>query len=177
MRHSLLAAAAGFACALSLGAGAASAEQTAATESAVVIDAVAEGDLGDAARAAELARRSEVLTHTLKTQLEAQGLYRVVASDPAKAPLARFSGRNELHACGPCLQEVAQTLGASRVFSSWVFRMSNLVLTLHTQVRDAKTSGVVWQRTLSFRGDNDQAWERATNYLLRELRETPADKR
>jgi hypothetical protein len=159
------------------GGGPALAEQAAAPESAVVIDVVAEGDLGDDANVAALAKRCATLTRTLKTELQTQGLYRVAPSNPTTEPISRFSGRNELHTCRACLQEIGQSLGASRVFSSWVFRMSNLVLSLQTQVLDARTGAVIWVRHLSFRGDNDRSWERATAYLLREVKETPADKR
>lgn len=162
---------------------AAAAQQTpsgaegAGLRSVLVVDAEAEGDLGDDQRAAQLALRSAALTRALKSQLEAEGLYRVVASDPSMESVARFRGRRELRACRACLQEMAQALGASRVLSAWVFRMSNLVLTLHAQLLDGETGAVLWWRSLSFRGDNDQSWTRATAYLVRELKDTPAGQR
>jgi hypothetical protein len=46
--------------------------------------------------------------------------------------------------------------------------MSNLVLTLHVEIKDVASGRTVFRRALDFRGDNDMGWERAVLYLVKE---------
>ncbi len=51
----------------------------------------------------------------------------------------------------------------------WVYRVSNLILTLNYEIRDAATGAVVARKSFDFRGDNDAAWDRAIAYMVRDL--------
>lgn len=146
-------------------------------KSLVVLDAEMEGDLSDLARRGEWDARTALLTRTLKDGLNADGLYRVLDAAAAADLLAQLRARREVHACEACLIEVAERLGAERVLSAWVFRMSALILTLHVEIRDGKSGAVLVRKILDFRGDNDTAWLRAANYFVRWLREDAPDLR
>lgn len=77
-----------------------------------------------------------------------------------------------LHRCNGCELDLGRSLGADVVVVPWIFRVSNLILTLHCEVRDVRTGAVLFKRGLDFRGDNDTAWDRAIQYLVRELRDS-----
>jgi len=80
-------------------------------------------------------------------------------------------------ACGsqPCGADVSQSLeqarkaGARFVLFGAVHKMSTLVLSLPVRVIDAESGKVVFERFHSFRGDTDEAWQRAADFLAREL--------
>lgn len=66
---------------------------------------------------------------------------------------------------------MARQLNAEQILVPWVFRMSNLILTMHVEIRDTATGRIVVKKALDFRGDNDIAWTRAIEYLIRELKD------
>lgn len=158
--------------ALALWAGAAAADES--RKSIVVFDVEVEGDLSDTTRRDEWAARAALLTRTLKSGLDADGLYRVLDDGAAADLLSRLSARRGVHACEACLIEVANRLGGERILSAWVFRMSALILALHVEIRDGASGEVLIRKVLDFRGDNDQAWLRAAAYFVRWLREDAA---
>ncbi|MGQ9366449.1 DUF2380 domain-containing protein [Azospirillum sp. ST 5-10] len=137
----------------------------------VVFDVEVEGDLTDASRRPEWTARAARLTEHLKTALAGPDLYRVVDDDDAADLLADLRTRRGVHACGPCLTEVAERLDAERILSAWVFRMSNLILTLTVELRDGRSGEPLARKVLDFRGDNDRAWLKAGDYFVRWLRE------
>ncbi|WP_029010278.1 DUF2380 domain-containing protein [Azospirillum halopraeferens] len=142
-----------------------------APKTLAVLDIEVEGDMSDAARLPEWEARADLLRRTLKAELDAAGLYRVLDDAPAADLLADLRTRRGVHACEACILEVAQRLDSDRVLSARVFRMSNLVLTLHIDVRDGDTGAVVVRKILDFRGDNDHAWLKAGAYFVRWLGE------
>ena len=135
----------------------------------LIMDAELSGDLTDTTRAGEWPHRVAELTAALRQRVADEGLYTVVDNTPATDLLDRLKLRQNIHECGPCIKEVAERLGAERVLTAWVFRMSNLVLALHTVIWDPATGAVVMSRTLQFRGDNDFSWSRATDYFIHEV--------
>ncbi|MFD2030361.1 DUF2380 domain-containing protein [Ancylobacter dichloromethanicus] len=50
-------------------------------------------------------------------------------------------------------------------------KMSTLILSLRVAVLDADTGKLVFERLLSFRGDNDEGWRHAGDYVAREVAE------
>lgn len=153
-------------------------EAGAATQRSLVVAPVeVEGDTSDPSRAAEWAARAALLTGALKQELNAADLYRVVDDAAAADLLERNRQQREVHACTPCVVDLAGRLGAERVLSAWVFRVSNLILTLHLEVRDGATGEPVIRRNLDFRGDNDRSWLKAGSYFVRWLREDAPERR
>ncbi|MBP1148292.1 MULTISPECIES: DUF3280 domain-containing protein [unclassified Methylocaldum] len=138
-----------------------------------VLDLELTGDLGDSTREAEWGRRLAVMTEVLRDDLSRSGLYRVVDHGPAPELVAELKSARYLHACNGCELDIARRLGAERVLVGWVFRMSNLVLSLHIQIRDVATGQTLINRAFDFRGDKDESWRRAIAYFVQDLRERP----
>ena len=149
----------------------------AAASSLVLLEPELEGDIGDIARLDEWRRRLDLVEARIGDGLAAQDVYRIVDKAPARDLVERSRGQAEVHSCGPCVVTLAKRLDADRALSVWVFRMSNLVLGLHAVLRNGKTGEILYGRTLSFRGDNDRAWMRAVDYLVRDIAAIPPDRR
>jgi hypothetical protein len=65
--------------------------------------------------------------------------------------------------------EQARKAGAGFVLFGAVHKMSTLILSFPIRVIDPQSGKVVFQRYHSFRGDTDEAWQRAESFLAREL--------
>jgi hypothetical protein len=137
----------------------------------VIMDVELDGDLDDPTRVDDWRRRLTTINAALRQDIAKTGLYTVVDATPAADLMNTLRQRKSAHECGPCLREVAQRLGAERVLTAWVYRMSNLVLTLHAIIWAPATDEIVMSRVLQFRGDNDYAWKRATDYLIHDVEE------
>lgn len=154
--------------------GAAAADEApdaARTRSLVVYGVEVEGDLSDTSRRAEWRARAAMLTDALRRGLDSPGLYDVLDAAPATDILDGLSDRSEVHACTECLLAVSRRLGADRILAPWVFRVSNLILALHLEVRDGGSGEILYRKSLDFRGDNDRAWLKAGDYFVRWLKE------
>lgn len=129
------------------------------------------GDPGDAALVAEHARLLDVAADALADGVGALPRYRVVDERGARERMAAISRTTYLHACNGCERTLARDYGARRVVVPWVYRVSALVLTLNAQIRDVASGAVLFHRSLDFRGDDERAWRRAIDYLVREIDE------
>jgi len=136
-----------------------------------------EGDLEDSSRVPGWQRKMAALDAFLRQQLGERKLYTVLSNQPAADLIERDRARREMHECLPCIQDVAQRLDADRVLVVWVYRESELVLWLSARIVDPATGARVVARSMSFRGDNDRAWNKAADYFLRQLAEVPAERR
>jgi hypothetical protein len=113
----------------------------------------------------------------LRQELATRNLYTVLSNDPASDLIERDKARREVHDCLPCIQDVGQRLGADRVLVVWVNRMSELVMFLSARVVDPTTGDLIVGRSMTFRGDNDRAWNKAADFFLRQLAEVPVERR
>ena len=104
-----------------------------------------------------------------------QALTRDVGADIARAgkldSLALpCEGACQLDAQGvDALRQRAQEAGAGFLLVGSVHKMSTLVLSMRVAVLDAATGRLVFERLLSFRGDNDEGWRHAGDYVAREV--------
>lgn len=69
------------------------------------------------------------------------------------------------------LRQRAREEGAGFLLVGSVHKMSTLVLSMRVAVLDAATGKLVFERLLSFRGDNDEGWRHAGAYVAREVAE------
>lgn len=67
------------------------------------------------------------------------------------------------------LRRRAEAAGAGFLLVGSVHKMSTLVLSMRVAVLDAATGKLVFERLLSFRGDNDDGWRHAGDYVAREV--------
>lgn len=140
-------------------------------ETLLVLDYEFDGDPGDATMLAERKRRMARMSDVLRTALGAAGLYRVIDSPALRAQIARVGATQYLHRCNGCELDLARAAGARYVLIPWVFRMSQLVVTMHFEVKDVSTGKLVMKRALDFRNDADASWEREIKFLIRDMRE------
>ena len=137
----------------------------------LVLDFEIVGDLGGVELAEGHARQLETAGRELREALGRLARYRLVTDPAARERMADITRRAYLHARNGCERTLARAFGARQVQVPWVHRVSALVLTLNAQIRDVADGGIPFHRSLDFRGDDERAWTRAIDYLVRELEE------
>lgn len=140
----------------------------------VVLDFELAGDLGGSNFEAARIQRTRMASAKLRYALRHSHLYNVVDNTPATTLIEELSSQQHLHQCNGCEFDIAKRLNAELVLVPWVFRMSNLVLTMHVEIRDVATGRTIMKKALDFRGDNDTTWIRAIEYLIRYMRDRRA---
>jgi hypothetical protein len=137
----------------------------------VVLDVELTGDLGGPELASEHEARLEMASARLREDLERSGSYEVVDTAPARETIARLRAQYRyLHECSGCDLEIGRELKADRVLVSWVNRVSGLILTLTYEMHDVATGQIASRKSFDFRGDNDQAWRHAIDYMVRDMK-------
>lgn len=124
------------------------------------VDASHEGEL-NGPRADEAAR-AELVEGQVAEALAAQGL-ELVDLEPVAEELART--RNPAD-CNDCAIRMAQRLGAEYAVVAEVHKVSNLILSMDIEVRDAATGDTVRAMTVDIRGNTDDSWTRGMRYIL-----------
>lgn len=109
------------------------------------------------------AERLRVLAQQVREGLDHSGRYRVVKLACAPAPCS--AGRTD-----PAeLIAKAQAAGARLLVYGGIQKMSTLIQYGNAQVVDLDADRLVFNRNISFRGDNDEAWRRAAQFLVADL--------
>jgi len=121
------------------------------------LDGAANGPRAD--EAARLVR----LGDDLRQRLAQSGRVDVV-DIAAVAAQARASN---LQSCGGCDVRFAEELGAKYSVTGWVQKVSNLILNVNIVIRDAETGNMIWRKSVDMRGNTDESWSRALDYLVR----------
>jgi hypothetical protein len=110
-------------------------------------------------------RRAADFVSALQRDLAANGQYRIVPMSCGSAP------------CDPAmnpleLQKAARAAGAKLVLLGGVHKMSSLVQWAKIQIADEDQGRIVFDRLLTFRGDTDEAWQKAESFLARDVLES-----
>ena len=108
-------------------------------------------------------RRLRVFETALRTDLAASGKVRNVALDCP--PNACSVGDIDADR----LLDKAQAAGAAYLLISSFHKMSTLVQWAKFDIVDVKTRKVVFNRLVTFRGDNDKAWRHAESFIVRQI--------
>lgn len=113
-------------------------------------------------------RRVAAITQELGGKLEHSGLFRTVvpAADSAPCPAGDAT----------CLLGQARQAGADLILTGAVQKVSTMMIQLWVGVFDAADGKRVFFRQLNFRGDNDEAWHRATAFLFDQIAAEPPKK-
>lgn len=136
-----------------------------------VLDVELTGDLGGPQFASEHEARLKMASARLREDLERSGLYQVLDVTPAQGSIDRLRDQHRyLHDCGGCDLDIGRELEADRVLVAWVYRMSGLILTLTYELHDVATEQIAARKSFDFRGDNDQAWTHAIDYMVRDMK-------
>jgi hypothetical protein len=107
-------------------------------------------------------RRAADFVSALQRDLAANGQYRVVSMSCGSAPCEPLMNPVEL-------QKAARAAGARFVVLGGVHKMSTLVQWAKIQIADAEQGRIVFDRLLTFRGDTDEAWQRAESFVARDV--------
>lgn len=103
------------------------------------------------------------ISDLVRRQLTESGKYQLLDMAPVKAAA---EGSN-LQACGGCDVEYARRIGADLVITGVMRKISTLILNLTIFVRNVHTGQLIAAMNADFRGNTDESWTRATNYLIR----------
>jgi hypothetical protein len=128
------------------------------------IDELQDPRTADADRA-RLARSAPLLRELLASCPR----YRVVDAGPASRAIERAQSQNAfLYRCNGCTQDIAQPAGADLVAFPWVQKVSNLIVNLNVEIRNAEDE-VVTVKSIDLRGNTDRSWERGIKALAARL--------
>lgn len=116
-------------------------------------------------QAAQHAERLARLGESLAADLTRLGLTRATVL-PADGPLRACPTGD-----AACVLRVAREEGAAWVFVGVVHKSSTLILQLWARLVDARTGRDILSRDLNFRGDTDEAWQRAERFLVEQVRD------
>jgi Protein of unknown function (DUF2380) len=111
--------------------------------------------------------RLKMADTTLRQALQATGKYDLVDESSAKTFSEKVTSALDNNACDHCESTLAKQFGAKLIIAPYVYRLSQLVLTMHFVIIDADSGKTVLKKALDFRGDNDQSWQRATLYFVK----------
>ena len=103
------------------------------------------------------------ISDLVRRQLTESGKFQLVDITPVKAAAAS----SNLQSCGGCDVQYAQRIGADLVITGVMRKISTLILNLTIFVRDVHTGQLITGMNADFRGNTDESWTRATNYLVR----------
>jgi uncharacterized protein DUF2380 len=139
----------------------------------VVLDVELTGDLGGPEFAAEHQARMTLASARLRERLAGIGLYQMVDSGPAQKTVDELKSRYRyLHECNGCDLDLGKQLGADQVLVTWVNRVSGLILYLNYEIHDVGSGEIIARKGFTFRGDNDNSWTHAIDYMVRDLAES-----
>jgi hypothetical protein len=139
----------------------------------VVLDVELTGDLGGPDLVAQHDARMQMASALLRENISRTGLYRVVDPSAAQDLINQLGSQYRyLHDCNGCDLDIGRRLEADQVLVAWVNRVSVLILTLTYEIHDVATGEITASKTFGFRGDNDVAWRRAIEYLVRDQQES-----
>jgi hypothetical protein len=116
-------------------------------------------------QSAEHRARVDRMVRDLAAAIGRAGTYRVVSAPP------------DLAACAPtdsaCLLAGAKRSGINLIVAGALQKVSTMATQLWAAVFDAQDGRRLLYRQLTFRGDTEQAWDRATSFLAQEIEANP----
>jgi len=83
------------------------------------------------------------------------------------AAVAKQAEAADLRTCDGCDAKFARDLGADYSIVVWVQKVSNLILNMNIAVRDARSGRIVAVKSVDMRGNTDETWSRALDWLVR----------
>ena len=116
--------------------------------------------------------RLKLISEQLRTEFEKNNFYAVL--DPRRGSAAVQRARDSyryLHDCNGCEVDLARAVGAERVLTGWVQKVSNLILNINIEIKDAKSGETVVRKSVDIRGNTDAMWQRGIAFLVRDMRE------
>ncbi len=103
------------------------------------------------------------ITNQLRDRLAQSGRVALIDISPVEAQAKAAN----LRTCEGCDADLANRLGADFAVSGWVQKVSNLILNMNIIVREAKTARITSLKSVDMRGNTDESWSRAIDWLIR----------
>jgi hypothetical protein len=103
-------------------------------------------------------------TGELAALLDGTGRYRSVDLAPVRD---RLAASGPLDRCDGCWLGLARDAGAEIAVVTVVHKVSTLISSMHVWMVDVADRRVVRDAAVSLRGDTDEAWRHAADYLVR----------
>jgi hypothetical protein len=110
-------------------------------------------------------RRAADFVSALEKDLAANGQYRIVPMSCGSAPCDPAMNPSEL-------QKAARAAGAKLVLLGGVHKMSTLIQWAKIQIADEEQGRIVFDRLVTFRGDTDEAWQKAESFIAHDVLES-----
>lgn len=117
--------------------------------------------------------RDQVAEHTrllgafmtwLRRDLAAEGKFRVVEVSCGGRPCASTD-------TSETLENAAKSAGAKLLLLGGIHKQSTLVQWVKVQLVDIEGNRLILERLLTFRGDSDEAWQRAERFIVGQIRD------
>ncbi len=102
-------------------------------------------------------------------------LYRVL--DPVSTAALQTTLRSQqafLYRCDDCAYQIGAMAGAELAMTSWVQKVSELILNFNIEIHDVAKQKVLLSKSVDMRGNDDVSWKRAVHYLVRDMSEKRA---
>ncbi len=109
-------------------------------------------------------QRLAAMAERLVAALAASGRYEFVDISPVAEEAGRYAS---LAHCYGCDARLAAKLGADLAMTGEVQKTSNLILSVSIFMRDAGTGNLVGGGSADMRGNTDESWRRAFDYIVR----------
>ena len=124
-------------------------------------------------RASDQAQRERLkkISALLRQQFIDKGFYRVLDTAPQQAMIDDLKSRFTLYDCNGCDIDIGRALGADRVMTAWVQKVSNLILNINIQINDVASGQALLNKSVDIRGNTDTSWERGLRYMVRSMEE------
>lgn len=113
--------------------------------------------------------RLAMVSQRLREALIKEELYNVIDSAPVAQLIRTEAERQSLLGCNGCEVDIARKADADRILLAWVQKVSNLILNINIEVRDAKTGKAVLAKSVDLRGNTDQSWQRGIDFMVRDI--------
>lgn len=122
-------------------------------------------------------RRLVLVNAELMRRMEACPAFRIGDAGPAVAEITLARSRIAyLHRCNGCAAEIGSAAHVQFVLFPWVQKVSNLILNLNAEIREAATDRVVAARSVDIRGNTDRSWVRGAKALSSRLCEMDGER-
>lgn len=110
---------------------------------------------------AEMARL-DMIENMIRERFDREG-YELVDIEPGRAKIDRHAN---IAKCYGCDSRIAAELGAEYSLVGEVQKVSELILTMNLQLRDAGDGRMVKGAVVDIRGNTDGSWSRGMRYIL-----------
>ncbi|MES9852338.1 MAG: DUF2380 domain-containing protein [Candidatus Thiodiazotropha sp. L084R] len=113
----------------------------------------------------------EKITQYIADNIDKERFFEVVPQSKVNETVRDAKLGTDIRNCNLCEFDLAKSVAGEKVMIGWIYKMSILVLTMHIEIKDVATQQTFISKAYDFRGDNEKAWLRAADYMLRDLGE------